>query len=367
MSDEKLGKLRAKLKEITELIEEADQKKTDAKHETVEAIARLERLEVELQSGKRRIQLIKKDLEDNSARLSVAEEKLGKSTSSSDDVEANRQELEQKESEDDEAIQNLEENIKEMKRTLELNELKVVEGERKRTVCQNDIARLKEKADTFEARVKVLEETIESHGNSLQELETKEGECGDREALNEEKVDFLEGELKETEVRAEAAERNCAVLRNNMLETESEINNWIQKREEIENQMILMDDVADDPAYAGLGGSDGASRPTTPSTMKERTSMFNKPREKEDDEASVSSKASSKPAETPVAATPEPESASESAPASEAEESEVEESDVESVPPTPEPPSEAESVKASEPEQTEDDEESEEESSDDDW
>lgn len=76
MSDEKLGKLRGKLKEITELIDAADSSKVDAKYATVEALARLEKVEVELQSSKRRIQLIKKDLTDANERLCVGEEKL---------------------------------------------------------------------------------------------------------------------------------------------------------------------------------------------------------------------------------------------------------------------------------------------------
>ena len=80
MSDEKLGRLRGKLKEITELIDEADSAKTTAKHATVEASARLEKLEVELQSAKRRIQLIQKDLADASERLGLGAEKLSSTT-----------------------------------------------------------------------------------------------------------------------------------------------------------------------------------------------------------------------------------------------------------------------------------------------
>ena len=49
MSDERLGKLRGKLKEITEHIDEADVAKTDAMHANIEAVARLEKLETELQ------------------------------------------------------------------------------------------------------------------------------------------------------------------------------------------------------------------------------------------------------------------------------------------------------------------------------
>merc|ERR1719411_1576254 len=104
MSEERLGKLRAKLKEITEYIENADQRKTDAKHSIVEAGARLEKAETEVQSSKRRIVLIQKDLDDARERLATAEGKLTTTTTTSDGVETQRQELETKESEDDEKI-----------------------------------------------------------------------------------------------------------------------------------------------------------------------------------------------------------------------------------------------------------------------
>merc|ERR1739847_40737 len=83
----------------------------------------------------------------------------------------------------------------------------------------------------------------------------------EREELNEEKINFLEGELKETTVRAEAAERNSAVLQNNILESETEINRWIKMTEDMQNSMLTMDDVADDPAYLCFSGGNEDSRP----------------------------------------------------------------------------------------------------------
>merc|ERR1712013_682325 len=80
MSEEKLGKLRGKLKEITEHIDEADQSKVDAVQSTGDAVSRLEKLETELQSSQRRTQLVAKDLSDINERLAVAEGKLNKAT-----------------------------------------------------------------------------------------------------------------------------------------------------------------------------------------------------------------------------------------------------------------------------------------------
>merc|ERR1712180_558982 len=123
-----------------------------------------------------------------------------------------------------------------------------------------EIEKLRTKAEISEARVKVLEEKIESVGKSLSELEEREGAAGEKESLNEEKMAFLERELKDTTVRAEAAERMNAVLKNTSLETEQEIQKWVNRREEMVKQMMVMDDVADDPSYLCFeGGEDGMS------------------------------------------------------------------------------------------------------------
>merc|ERR1712212_928353 len=187
--------------QVTDLIEAADQKIIDCKHSTLEAISRFEKNEVDLQSSKRRIVLIQEDLRVTKERLAVNEEKLAKTTETSEGIEKEREEMESHEQEHDDAIQSLESNIKEMKRNTELNELKFVECERKKDVCSNDI------------------EKIKGHGKSLSDLEEREGAAGEKEALNEEKMQFLERELKDTSVRAETAERMCAVLKNTILET----------------------------------------------------------------------------------------------------------------------------------------------------
>merc|ERR1711964_262335 len=174
------------------------------------------------------------------------------------------------EQEHDDAIQQLESNIKEMKRNTD--------------VCTNDIAKIKNRSELSEGRVKQLEEQIEGHGKSLSELEEREGAAGEKEALNEEKMQFLERELKDTSVRAETAERMCAVLKNTILETENEINGWVKRREDIDKQMLVMDDVADDPSYlcfeaSGAGGGTDSGRSTPANTFGAKAELFGKKKE----------------------------------------------------------------------------------------
>merc|ERR1712215_346047 len=238
MSEERLGKLRGKLKEITEHIDEADATKTDAVHANIEAMARLEKLETELQSASRRTLMVKKDLADITARGEVSDGKLSKVTVESEEIES-------KEAEAEENIDNLESSLKDMRRSLEINTVRVTDAERKVKVCENDIAKNREKAEGYEARVAAQEGVIESHGKRLEELEESEGAAGEKEALNEEKVEFLTVQLKETEVRADAAERMNAVLTNTMAETEAEIASWAKKTADMEELMINMDNIAD--------------------------------------------------------------------------------------------------------------------------
>merc|ERR1712013_951335 len=273
MSEEKLGKLRGKLKEITEHIDEADQSKVDAVQSTGDAVSRLEKLETELQSSQRRTQLVAKDLSDINERLAVAEEKLNKAMEQSEEIEASREELES--------------NLKDMKRTVEMNLLKVVDGDRKNNVCNNEIAKLREKAEKNEAIVTTLEEQIEGFGKRLEELEELEGAAGEREDLNEEKVTSLEGQLKETETRADAAERMLAVLSNVIVEMETEIAGWTQKIVDMEHTMVEMDNLADDPNYdlPKKYGKTAASA-ASPSGFGSRSAMFETKTEESDSRAS---------------------------------------------------------------------------------
>merc|ERR1719233_283567 len=160
----------------------------------------------------------------------------------------------------------------------------MVEGDRKINVCNNEISKLREKAEKSEARVSQLEETIEGHGKRLEELEETEGAAGEREALNEEKVDFLERQLKETETRADAAERMHAVLSNVIVEMETEIASWAQKTVDMEATMVEMDNLADDPNY-DLSKKYGTTAPSPGGSMASRSAMF----EKEEDSGSRSS------------------------------------------------------------------------------
>jgi len=278
-----LTKVRRRLEQATSLIEATDEKIINSKAGTLEALARSEKLEVDLQSSKRRIVLIHEDLRVTKERLAIQEEKLKKTQETSEEVEKARDEMESNEQAQEEKMDNLESSIKEMKRKLELNASKVVESERKHGVCTSEIEKIRERAGISEARVKALEEVISGHGKSLSELEEREGAAGERETMNEEKMLFLERELKDTTVRAEAAERMNAVLKNTSGDTEGEIAKWVKRREDMVSQMMVMDDVADDPAYlcfeAAEGVGEESGRSTPAATFGAKAELFGKQKE----------------------------------------------------------------------------------------
>jgi len=253
-------------------------------------------------------------------------------------------------------VEELESSVKDMARTLELNTVRASDGERKVKVCENDIAKNREKAEGYEARVAALEEAIQNHGKRLEELEESEGAAGEKEALNEEKVDFLTVQLKETEVRADAAERMNAVLTNTMVETETEIASWTKKIADMEELMVKMDDLADDPNYdvskmVAAGKARPPSQPTSAKDMWGAKAAATPVAEADSRSSSrASSRAGRTTTRTPKDPTPEPE------PEPESEEEEEEEEAPAPPPPKPAP--------APEPEEESEEEESEEEESD---
>merc|ERR1711973_940033 len=185
-----------------------------------------------------------------------------------------------------------------------------------------------------------------------------EGAAGEREALNEEKVDFLTAQLKETEVRADAAERMNAVLNNTMAETKAEIEGWTAKIQEMEDLMVSMDNLADDPNYDVskiIGAAKAAARPASATSAKDMWAAKSPAAPPaapaaapEPSDSRSSSRASRAITRTPKDPTPEPEP--------ESEEEEEEEEAPAPAPPAPEPEPEEEESEEEESEEEESDE-----------
>merc|ERR1711881_644807 len=137
----RLGKLKSKLAEISTNIDEADQRKLDAKANIIEAIARLEKAESEVGSIDRRIKLLGQDLKTASERCDEMSGKLENVENDSAEIEERRKELEENETTGDEKIRALEDEVKQARMKLEENQTKYTEAERKYVVVKRDIER----------------------------------------------------------------------------------------------------------------------------------------------------------------------------------------------------------------------------------
>jgi len=241
---EMLVNLKARLTEITDLIEQHEEKKISAKNELIYAQGELEKNDADLSNTKRRIELLNIDMKDSSERLESNEKKLKELEESTEKIEQERDKLEEAEGELDEKNDDLEVKKVDMKRELERSEFSYTAEQRRKTVIERDLARLKEKADGFEQRAEILTSTLEKAGQSLMECEEREEEALDREDLNEEKIEFLEGELHDTEIRADIAERACQTVERGIIEIENECNHWKRKVDALAAEMEAMDQVA---------------------------------------------------------------------------------------------------------------------------
>lgn len=241
---EMLGNLKARLTEITDLIDQHDERMIKAKNELIYALGEVEKEENDLGNTRRRFELLSKDYKDSQERLAVNEKKLKELEESTEKIEEARDKLEEAEGALDDACDELENKKNDMRREVEKTEFQLTSEQRRKVVIDRDLNRLKEKADGFEQRAAILEETLEKAGTSLMECEAREEEALDREDLNEEKIEFLEGELHETEVRADIAERACQTVERGIIEVENESNHWKRKVEALAAEMEAMDQVA---------------------------------------------------------------------------------------------------------------------------
>jgi len=241
---EMLGNLKARLTEITDLIDQHDERMLSAKNELIYAQGEVEKAENDLGNTMRRFELLSDDFKRAQESLAVNEKKLKELEESTEKIEEARDKLEEAEGALDDACDELENKKNDMKREVEKAEFQYASEVRRKVVIDRDVARLKEKADGFEQRAAILEETLEKAGTSLDECEAREEEALDREDLNEEKIEFLEGELHETDVRADIAERACQTVERGIIEVENEMNHWKRKVEALAAEMEAMDQVA---------------------------------------------------------------------------------------------------------------------------
>merc|ERR1712142_806067 len=82
--------------------------------------------------------------------------------------------------------------------------------------------------------------------DNIKDLEERENETSEKETTNTEKIQLLEGQYREVEVRADAAKMQCQALSHNLVATQKEIDEWVDKRVKLEKEIAEMDEFGDD-------------------------------------------------------------------------------------------------------------------------
>lgn len=238
-----MGKLKAKLTEMTLNIEGCDERKSVAKAKIIEARTRFEGLEIEVGSVNRRMKLNQGNLDAARTRKNETKSRLAQTQEESSNIDKSREELERNENEGDEKIQSLEEQVKEIRQQLEEKNSKLREHQRKDVVVQRDIERVTTQAKSLERRCEVLSDTINNARESLAELEEREGQASTEEERHEEEQLLLEGQLREAEVACDAADQSLKSIERSIRETDQEIELWKGKTDELQRQLNEMDDL----------------------------------------------------------------------------------------------------------------------------
>merc|ERR1712142_1184487 len=116
---EMLGNLKARLTEITDLIDQHDERMLSAKNELIYAQGEVEKAENDLGNTKRRFELLSEDYKRAQESLAVNEKKLKELEESTEKIEEARDKLEEAEGALDDACDELENKKNDMKREVE--------------------------------------------------------------------------------------------------------------------------------------------------------------------------------------------------------------------------------------------------------
>jgi len=238
-----LGNVKARIQELTDLIDDALERKAKAKADKLTELAELEKFEGEFSSTVRRIQLLATETEEIAERFTKKDAELKATLEAIDAIEAAREKLEDAESIQDEKITELEEKIRDIKREMGRNANKLRETGQKKVGIAKDTERMKEKADALEQREEILVNNVEKALETLEELESREGDSADREEENKLKIEFLVGQVQEVEIRGDAAVRQCGVLERTNLELINELGQWKSRCKNLDDEMVAMDNV----------------------------------------------------------------------------------------------------------------------------
>merc|ERR1712080_566388 len=156
-------------------------------------------------------------------KMVLAVQKLDKASTATDDNERMRKVMECKASQDEERINGLEKELKEMRNRAEDADNKFEEIQKKLTKTEGDLDRADERAEVGETKIVQLEEELCVVANNLKSLEVSEDKANKREAVYKELIKVLTAKLKRATARAEFADKSVAKLQKEVDRLEDEL------------------------------------------------------------------------------------------------------------------------------------------------
>lgn len=232
--------------QLKDKIEEADEREFEAKQTLNAKEAEIEQMEKEAAGIRRRIKLLKAQLDKTNELFEEKQEKcdhLGCKTASDEEM---RKRMEECEMEGDEKIQFYEEALKEATVKEEENFRTLGDAERRLLKVDEDLKREIKRRRKLEDKIAEHEYTINSVNNQMSELEKYDEEASEREELSEEKAKFLADQLKEVIGRAEDAERNKSRLERALYDIDNEVQSFKDKTKSVMAEMEEITGICDD-------------------------------------------------------------------------------------------------------------------------
>ena len=168
--------------------------------------------EGEVSSLRSRLILLQENNEKQEERLCKATLELAGACKRADAAVKKRIELENGNSSNEEAIDNLDKQLEESKFNLSASEAKYDDISRKLATLESDSVRAAERADSAEKKIADIEEELRVVGQNLQTLEVGEEKTIQREEKYQAEIMDLRIKLKASEYRGEQAEMNIQRL-----------------------------------------------------------------------------------------------------------------------------------------------------------
>ena len=241
-----LHKVKEKMNQFKEDIDKAEEREAEARSLLKEAEAQEEKHSTEAEGIKRRMKLLKAELDKVNNRLEEQEEKLELVTQKGVKEELCCKELEENEEEGDEKISELEGLITEAAKDGEEKHHTLIEARRRLIVIEGDLKSAEEREEKSLRAIEMLEESLKRISEKTKDLEQADEDASEREQETEEKIQFLQEQLKMATVRFDDAERQLANLERLHESITEEINQWKLKKQEVEAEMEDITSIADD-------------------------------------------------------------------------------------------------------------------------